>query len=95
MSEAQPVSIRSSNLFGEAPSPANGDPYIALLSRTNNNGVAIERETAILGTGFDSFDDIAAHIQRIIEHPDQHDLDLEFTPDRAEVFGISGTISFE
>lgn len=88
------LEIDDTDLFDAAPSPANGDPYVAVVMRTNENGVAIEKEAITLGTGFESIDDIAWELKRILGNPERHGHGIKFVPDRAEVFSIAGTVEF-
>ena len=93
-SHALSLEIDDAELYGEAPTPANGDPYVAVVMTTNDEGVPIEKDTITLGTGFESIDDIAGDLKRRLEQPDQFDHDIGFAPDRAEIFGIAGSVSF-
>jgi hypothetical protein len=89
------LDIENTTLFEEAPIPANGDPYVAVAMETNDNGVAIEQTPFTLGTGFESIDDIAAHVQEILAHPGRFDTEIPFLPDRVEIFCIAGSVEFD
>lgn len=88
------LEIDDTELYAEAPTPANGDPYVAVVMKTNEQGVSIEQETITLGTGFESINDIAWELKQMLEQPDQYDHGIDFVPDRAEVFGIAGSVGF-
>lgn len=96
MSDAQSApAVSSVELLDETPSPANGDPYVAVLAQTNGKGVATEREAVTLGTGFTSGDQIAYRLHRMLESPSHYGLEIDFKPDKAELFCIAGTVTFE
>ena len=92
------VAVESSKTYDAVPEPANGDPYIAHVSETAENGVPIQTVSLTLGTGFTSIEEIARHVRRRLADPDYYGdgdaIPADFTPDRADVFGLHGHISF-
>lgn len=88
------LEIDDTDLYDGAPTPANGDPYIAVVKQTNENGVAIKQETLTLGTGHESIDDIAWELKRQLADPERYGHDIEFVPDQADIFGIAGAVDF-
>lgn len=93
------VTVKSSKTYDPVPEPANGDPYIAHVSETAENGVPIQTVSLTLGTGFESIEQIAQHVRRRLADPDYYgDGDTipdDFAPDQAHVFGLHGHIEFE
>jgi hypothetical protein len=88
------LEIDDTDLYDGAPTPANGDPYVAVVMQTNENGAAVQQETLTLGTGFESIDDIAWELKRQLADPERYGHDIEFVPDRADIFGIAGAVDF-
>jgi hypothetical protein len=88
------VEIGGTKLYAEAPTPACGDPYVAVVMETDEQNIPINKEAITLGSGFKSIDDIAQHLKRILAYPEQYEHDIEFTPDRAQVFGVTGSVDF-
>lgn len=91
MSQPAETTIRT---YGED-TVANGDPYMAMLMETNEQGVAIQRRAVSLGTGFTSMDDIASFI-RLELRRDEPALDgfrdLSFEVDSVDIFGVVGRV---
>jgi hypothetical protein len=75
------IEINDTKLYAEAPAPANGDPYIAVVMKTNDKGVPVQKLTITLGTGFESITDIAWSLKQRLEQPDRYGDEIEFVPD--------------
>lgn len=97
-SHATSVAVESSTTYDAVPEPANGDPYIAHISETAENGVPVQTVSLTLGTGFESIEGIARHVRRRLADPgyygDGDTIPADFDPDQAHVFGLHGHISF-
>jgi len=100
MEKQTPVSVAVDSVkkYDAVPEVANGDPYVAHISETSENGVPIRTVTLTLGTGFTSTDSIARDIQRRLSSPSHFNISEKipegFTPDRADIFGLHGYITF-
>jgi len=96
---ATSVAIDSVRRYDSVPTVANGDPYIAHVSETTENGVPTRTVTLTLGTGFTSTDSIARDIQRRLATPDRFEIDDDipddFDPERADIFGLHGYVEFD
>lgn len=73
----------------------NGDPFVAILHRTNENGVPTHTKAMTLGTGFTSMDDIAYAIQKRLQNPHHFDLEIDFVPESADVFALAGRVDLD
>lgn len=73
----------------------NGDPFVAVLHRTDENGVSTHKKMITLGTGFTSMDDIGYAIQQRLQDPDHFDIEIGFVPDSADVFALAGRVDLD
>lgn len=76
---------------------ANGDPYIAVLYRTEEESVIpSKQELLTLGTGFESYREILIGIAQRIQKPDLHNNDpITFVPTGIEIYSIIGSTSID
>jgi len=74
----------------------NGDPYVAVvMKRTDSDLTPDETATILLGTGFESFDNITQTLTRLLNDADERDIaDVDFQADEAHVFELAGEIEF-
>jgi len=95
------INIDSKTNFTGVYHKANGDPFIAVFSRTEpEDNAPSEKRVITLGTDFQSFNDIIYTARDIIIAPQHSGVmngkePLQFAPTRVDIFELSGTASFE
>ena len=90
------ISIDDETPYVDGLDVANGDPYLAVVYRTEDgDNVPSERRLLPLGTGFESFRSIVWTVSQIVVAPDLFDYDpIEFVPTHVEIYSICGAASF-
>lgn len=94
-----PVEINTNNSqnYNEGFNVTNGDPYIAVFSRTEPSDNAPSQKRIIsLGTGYHSFDDLLRTTEMIIANPSKCSLmvtkePLTFAPTHVDLFSLCGS----
>jgi hypothetical protein len=89
------LTVEETTLYESAEEPANGDPFVAVVMQTNENDVTVEREPIFLGTDFESIDEVATRLRRFLTSPTLAGHDVDFVPDRADIFTVAGSVDFE
>lgn len=80
-------------VFVDDDNVANGDPYVAVVSETNDKGVPIDTQTITLGTGFESYDDIVHTVERAAKIGQPTTITVHF--DRVDIYGLDAQANFE
>ena len=90
------ISIDDETPYLDGLDVGDGDPYIAVLYRTEEGDHApSKRRLLTLGTGFESFTEIVRAVARIVMWPEGHHYDpVEFVPTHVEIYSICGAASF-